>query len=735
MAQVPSMNPGREGQLGRRAVARSALAGLFALLLALAACSPTPPREPSDPPLPGGSSLSAPETMHGQTRATVQVSAEQAWQLRVVDAPSGGPTPIASRVSLSRDSGTGPANVTLTIDPSGLDHTLDHRFQLQLRTEGRTYGETVEFTFPFITGYALLDAAAASAELRGAADQPTAKGPTDKGVVVRPNGQANTELSGEGTPAEAPDRGLSTAPEGRDMSGEAGQAGRDPVEGDTVTLLVGLEPATPSLTGQGRAAEVGVPGPGPAPAALSALGTSVARIAGAAVESRFDEASLAFVEVPATEVEAAIAQLELTKGVTYVERPVPIYPFSDDQFRDLQWNLDRVQAEQLWSVSDGSGVTIAVLDNGFYPDHPDLRHNVVGQYDAGDQLSSVQSDRPECGTHGTHVAGIAAAVANNQIGVAGTAPGAGLYLVDLDYSERPGCPMDSTSLVRGIQHVVTGNGGSPHADVMNLSLGASTPLGEATQSALRAARDAGIIVVGAAGNTACNAGQPTYDPVSYPAAYPEVWAVGATDRNDGRACYSHVGPEVFIAAPGGDGFGSGGRYDTIFSTDHDVPGRNHIYGWQEGTSMAAPVVAGVVALLKGAVPAASNEEIRQAIIAGATDLGPRGRDDHVGYGLINAVEAYEALTGAAEPPPPPPEPTLETMWITFPEDPLFPTTQLDPDGLFTITHVPTGPFLIVVGTDENENGIIGEPGELYGEVTVNVQFDQRNQAVVYLEER
>lgn len=151
--------------------------------------------------------------------------------------------------------------------------------------------------------------------------------------------------------------------------------------------------------------------------------------------------------------------------------------------------------------------------------------------------------------------------------------------------------------------------------------------------------------------------------------------------------------------------------------------------------MAAPVVAGVVALLKGAVPAASNEEIRQAIIAGATDLGPRGRDDHVGYGLINAVEAYEALTGAAEPPPPPPEPTLETMWITFPEDPLFPTTQLDPDGLFTITHVPTGPFLIVVGTDENENGIIGEPGELYGEVTVNVQFDQRNQAVVYLEER
>src|SRR5690606_6785988 len=141
---------------------------------------------------------------------------------------------------------------------------------------------------------------------------------------------------------------------------------------------------------------------------------------------------------------------------------------------------------------------------------------------------------------GTHVAGIAAAVADNGIGVAGAAPGASLYLVDLDYETRAGCPMDSASLVRGIEHIVDGG----HAQVMNLSLGSSAPLGQATEDALQAARDNGIIVIGAAGNTACTNGQSTSNPVSYPAAYSQVWAVGATDKGHGRACYSHVGPEL-----------------------------------------------------------------------------------------------------------------------------------------------------------------------------------------------
>src|SRR5690554_1271055 len=561
MSQVRSMKPGKERERRHRIGARGLLAAGLAILHALAACSPTPPREPTDPTPPtGGPSMSAPATMYGETRATLNVRVEGEWQLRVLESEESGASQIASRVSLSRTTGTGNGTVTLKIDPTGLDLTLDYQFRVQLQAEGRTTTRAVDFTFPYITGYALLGSAAVGADLQaeltrpgavavvvepevGGADATGTEGAEDPGTP-----DATSVGNATGDPDAAPLRPLNTAPDA-ELGADALSAELGAEPGDTVTLLVGLEPADAGQVGElsDPTAASDVIG-APAPAALSALSASVGRIAGAAVESRFDEAGLVFVEVPAAEVEEAVAQLEMTRGVRYVELPVPIYPFSNDQFRHLQWNLDRVEVEQLWPVSDGSGVRIAVLDNGFYPNHPDLAPNVVGQYDAGDETSSVESGVAVCGTHGTHVAGIAAAVANNQIGVAGTAPGAGLYLVDLDYRNRAGCPMDSTSLVRGIQHVV--NGGSPRAHVMNLSLGTSTPLGQGTVDALRAAQSAGIVMVGAAGNTACVNGQPTNVPVSYPAAYEQVWAVRATNPDNGRACYSHVGPELFIAAPG-----------------------------------------------------------------------------------------------------------------------------------------------------------------------------------------
>ena len=150
--------------------------------------------------------------------------------------------------------------------------------------------------------------------------------------------------------------------------------------------------------------------------------------------------------------------------------------------------------------------------------------------------------------------------------------------------------------------------------------------------------------------------------------------------------------------------------------------------------MAARMVAGIVSLLKGAVPSATNDQIRDAIIAGATDLGSNGPDEQFGYGIINAVAAYEALTGATEPPPPPPPP-VGVMRISFPDHPQYPAAILESDGIFTITNVPTGPFRIVVATDENGDGNYGEPGEYYGETTVDVRFNQPNQAVVILRQR
>jgi subtilisin family serine protease len=706
MPQEPVRLPLRRARTN--SVRRASL-GLAALLLAaaLAACTKAPPREDPPPPPPTTPTLSAPGSMIGVTTGTLQVRAEQAWQLTVEPAP-GGSSAIVSRVSLGASSGSGNATVALTVDPAGLSNIPDYQFVVRLSSAGHTVDRTVLFTFPHVTGYALRSTGAT-----GAGVQPLET--AGNGVWLSPT-TAGEQPRGPGgsEPTGAAQHPLASAP-----------AGEAEVGGETVTLIVGLQAADAGLAAQGLAGA-------PAASAVHALTTAVAQLNGARVQSRFDAAGLVLVEVPAADAALAQARLEGARGVRYVELPVPVYPFANDEFRHLQWNLDRVQAEQLWEAADGTGVTIAVLDNGFYPRHPDLAPNLVGQYDAGDLKGSVEATNPACGTHGTHVAGIAAAVANNGVGVAGAAPGAGLYLVDLDYENQPGCPMNAASLIRGIEHVV--NGGAPLAQVMNLSLGSSLPLGNGTQDALQAARNAGIIIVGAAGNTACPAGQATFDPVSYPAAYSQVWAVGATDPANQRACYSHVGPELFIAAPGGNSFGANERYDMVLSTDYDMSSGTHNYGWMEGTSMAAPMVAGVVALLKSADPGATDNEIRQALIAGATDLGAPGRDPHFGYGLVNAAASYEALVGTTEPPPPPPPPPppVGAMRLVVPG---YPVATLDADGIFTLTNAPTGPLTIVVESDEDGDGEYAEPGEYYGEVTINVQFDQTNQAVVFLDQQ
>src|SRR5690606_26427776 len=117
-------------------------------------CTSAPPtQQPPPTPDPDEPTLSAPATMHGQTTATVQVSADGSWQLRVLDAQGDAP-PMASRISLSRTSGNGSASVTLTVDHSGLNHADDYPFRLQLQASGSTITRNVLFTFPYVTGYA-----------------------------------------------------------------------------------------------------------------------------------------------------------------------------------------------------------------------------------------------------------------------------------------------------------------------------------------------------------------------------------------------------------------------------------------------------------------------------------------------------------------------------------------------------------------------------------------------------
>lgn len=685
-------------------------AGLF-LAVVLGACGGTPP-----PPATDASLSVAPTTLDGVTTATVQVRAPSAWSLSV----EASNTALENATTFTPSAGSGDATATLTIDPLGIaPGTHDMTVVLQAeRASGGTVDvrRAVTFSFPEVEGVvvkvgsagaAAIDPLAASFRAIPLATETSAARPTARDGTAGDG--AGDEATGEaGRPADDGEAG--------DVSAHFGD------DGSATTLLVGLEAADPVLRASGA--------PGrPSSRAIDALTRELASLDGASITSRFDEAGLAIVRVPAAAVD--IERLRATPGVRYVERPQQLVPFVNDEFRHAQWNLDRIDAEAAWQVADGSGVTIAVLDTGFYPAHSDLAGNVVGTYDAIDHRPDITVPFDDCGTHGTHVAGVAAAVTDNGIGVAGTAPGAGLLLVDLGDESKVTCPMDTSRLIDGLDYVV--NGGSPRAEVVNLSLGTSSDLGMAVRDALIATKNAGVTIVAASGNTQCTGGGDTFDPVSYPAAYPEVLAIGATGAADERACYSHVGGELWLVAPGGNSARRNDTADMILSTVYDFAFDGPDYAYMEGTSMASPAVAAVAAMLKQAVPSATPDEIAQAMADSAEDLGDSGFDYLFGHGMVDAPAALAALTGGPEPEPDPdPEPDPATLYLRVPG---YPDSQLDPDGIFTLVDAPIGPLTVTAGSDENGNGVLGDAGEYYGQATLTVDFDQPNQVTVEVEQQ
>lgn len=427
-------------------------------------------------------------------------------------------------------------------------------------------------------------------------------------------------------------------------------------------------------------------------------------VATASVQVRGHFASAGVVTVHATNAAAAAARLGGMAGVRYVEASLPLEPYSDDTYRDQQWNLDQIRAEQAWSSGDGTGATVAIIDRGFYPSHPDLSANVTGTYDAVTGGSDVTVTDSACTAHGTHVAGIAAAVANNARGVAGVAPGAGLLLVNIGDPSTSSCEMTAASLVDALNYVT--NNGNPRARVINLSLGSQSDLGQGVHDAITAAHDAGVVLVAAAGNDQIS--QPT--PVAYPAAYQEVLAVGATTPSYDLAFYSDRGPNLWVVAPGGGtATGTGTQSDQIMSTWYDFASSTPGYAYEEGTSMASPAAAGVVAQLLASRPGASAGQLEQALADGALDLGAPGRDDLYGYGLVDAVSSKQVLA-------------FSNPLLLHTSDGR--TFNVSRDVPFTVPNLPTGTVALRAGTDDNGDGTIGDAsGELLGQVNVSVAFD------------
>ena len=274
------------------------------------------------------------------------------------------------------------------------------------------------------------------------------------------------------------------------------------------------------------------------------------------------------------------------------------------------WGVNRIDADLVWGITTGDPIRVAIVDTGIDVKHPDLIDNLKSGVSTVQYTTSYNDDNG----HGTHVAGIAAAV-DNTIGVIGVGPQIDLYAVKVLDRRGSGYLSD---VIEGLGWAIQ-NG----MQVVNMSLGTASDV-QSFHDAVAEVYAAGITQVAAAGNTG--------EAVIYPAAYPEVIAVSATDNTDTIAPWSSRGPQIDLAAPG----------VSIYSTY-----KGSTYKTLSGTSMAAPHVTGAAALvltqtakcdtdLSGScIPA----EVQQRLEATAEDLGITGKDNLYGSGLVDAEKA------------------------------------------------------------------------------------------------
>ena len=347
------------------------------------------------------------------------------------------------------------------------------------------------------------------------------------------------------------------------------------------------------------------------------------------------------------------------------------YMAPNDNFFDLQWNYNLIHLPEAWDIVIGNdSVIVAVVDTGVLFGHPDLNTRLTtsgydfvssttiegnepvierggidpNPEDPGDQATGGSS------FHGTHVAGTIAAATNNDIGVAGAGWNTARIMPVRALGVGGGTSYDIIQAVRYAAGMPNDSGTVPEitADIINLSFG-GTGYSEEEQALYQAVSQRGIIVVAAAGNQASSK-------KSYPAAYEGVISVSAVDYASNPTYYSNFGDTIDVAAPGGDNtadLNSDGYPDGILSTiGDDTSGSvEMVYSFSQGTSMAAPHVVGVTALMKALWPQMTYAEFDNLLRSGAitTDIGIPGKDQTSGYGLIDAQKAVYAAKGGALP--------------------------------------------------------------------------------------
>jgi thermitase len=346
-------------------------------------------------------------------------------------------------------------------------------------------------------------------------------------------------------------------------------------------------------------------------------GTSASTIAevhcqnGGRVVEVIPQIGVQVVEVLASQLEEKLAAYLSHPSVEYAEpnSQAQIMATPNDSGFGGQWNMSQIQAPQAWDISHGSStIAIAILDTGIDQDHPDLSPKIIANVNF--------SSSPSCDDyyrHGTHVAGIAAAITDNGMGVAGVGYDATLMNVKVFADDGSA---GASALAQGIIWAAD-NG----AEVININMIYGYP-SITLENAVNYAWEKGAVLVAAAGNYGNS--RPTY-----PGAFSNCIAVAATDADDNLASWSTYGDWVSVAAPG----------VSIYSTLPDG------YGYGSGTCMASPHVSGLAALLFTVVTDTNgngrlNDEVRYAIESTCDDIGAK-----VAYGRINAYKAL--LTSAS----------------------------------------------------------------------------------------
>jgi serine protease len=353
-------------------------------------------------------------------------------------------------------------------------------------------------------------------------------------------------------------------------------------------------------------------------------------------------------------VDEAVARLQSMPEVEYAEAngamralqsQATTFTPNDPNF-SFQWHMRLLNAERTWAIQKGDpSVGVAVLDTGIaFEDFGRFRKSpdfTDATFLTGFNVFTRDGHANDDNWHGTHVASTIAESTNNGVGVAGLAFRCALMPVKVLDREGNG---SFFGVAEGIDYVTNfRQGNDDPVKVINMSLGGDTP-STAVRQAVDRAVAAGITVVAAAGNDGAGT-------ISFPAALPNVIAVGAVDQRKQQTSYSNFGPELDLMGPGGDldrDDDHDGRPDGVVQVTLDFRqtplGRFDVFAlvFADGTSQATPHVAASAALLyKQGIT--KPEAIKASLETTAEDLGAPGRDDRYGNGLVRPAEALKGL--------------------------------------------------------------------------------------------